>query len=218
MKNQWILSLLTAVALFVCSCASTSSVRKTWKSADYTGGTVPSVAVLAVTERGLIRTGLENRFANELERTGQVVVRSHNLLALGEIKEDQDAAAAALVKAGAQTVLITRLIANEAEAYSVRVGDERYAPITTGFGSGLPYAGYGWGGYYTLAFQNMGTVWSSNTERVFLETSLFDLVEGKLLWSCYTDTVLQETSDYVAEIIRLAELVADALREDGMVK
>jgi hypothetical protein len=53
---------------------------------------------------------------------------------------------------------------------------------------------------------------------VYLETSLFDLTEGELLWSCYTDTVLHETSDYVAEMIRLAELIADALRKDGLVK
>ena len=71
-------------------------------------------------------------------------------------------------------MLITRLIANEAEAYSVRVGDERYAPITTGFGSGLPYAGYGWGGYYTLAFQNK--MWGYNINGAAFMTQIKKLV------------------------------------------
>jgi hypothetical protein len=155
MNNRLTQLLLAGCAMLLCSCAATSSVKKTWKSPDYTGGQVSSVAVLAVTDRGMIRTGLENRFANELERNGQAVVRSHNLLSLEEIKEDQEAAATRLREAGAQTVLITRLITSEAQAQSVRVGNERFAPVATGFSPGLPYrgyggyGGYGWGGYYT---------------------------------------------------------------------
>ena len=219
MKYSFAATLLALCAILLCSCTATSSVRKTWKSPDYTAGPVSSVAVLAVTDRGMVRTGLENRFANELERTGQVVVRTHEVLSLGEIKEDQETAATRLLKEGARAVLITRLITSEADAYSVRVGNERYAPVTTGFSPGLPYyGGYAWGGYYSLAFQDMGTVWSSQNERVYLETSVFDLSDGKLLWSCYTDTVLNETSDYVAEMIRLAELIGNVLRRDGIVK
>jgi hypothetical protein len=218
MMNRLIAPLLAGCAVLLCSCSTSSSVKETWKSPSYTGGPVGTMALLSVTERGMIRIGLENRFARELERTGQSVVRTHKHLSLSEIKEDEEAAATRLREAGVETVLITRLIGSEDQAHSVRVGGEKYAPVTTGFAPGLPYAGYSWYGYYTLAFQDMGTVWSSQTKQVYLETSLFDLTDGQRLWSCLTKTVLTESSDVVAEEDRLAGLITVALRKDGLVK
>lgn len=208
---------LAGCTLLLCSCAATS-VKQTWKSPDYTGGPVGTVAVLTVTERGMIRIGLENRVARELERTGQPVVRTHELLTLQEMKENKQAAAARLREAGAQTILITRLVSSESQARSFRSGNERYAPVTTGFSPNVPYGPYDWYGYYSLAFQDMGTVWSSQSRRVFLETTLFDLTDGKRLWSCLTKTDLNESTDVVAEEDRLAVLLASALRKDGLVR
>jgi len=193
-------------------------VKQTWKSPDYSGGPVGPVAVLTVAERGFIRVGLENRVARELERTGQLVVRTHELLSLEEIKDDRQRAATRLREAGARAVLITRLISSEAHARSFRAGPEAYEPAITGFGAGLPYAPYDWYDYYTVAWQDMGTVWSSQSRRVYLETSLFDLADGQRLWSCLTMTVLTESSDGVEEEERLAELITAFLRKDGLVK
>lgn len=204
--------------MLLCSCATSTSVKETWKSPSYTGGPVGTMALLSVAERGIIRIGLENRFARDLESTGQSVVRTHECLSLTEIKKDEEAAATRLREAGVQAVLITRLTSSEDQAHSVRVGGERYAPVTTGYSPGLPYAGYGWHGYYTLAFQDMGTVWSSQSKQVYLETSLFDLTDGQRLWSCLTKTVLTESSDVVVEEDRLAALISAALRKDGLVK
>lgn len=208
---------LAGCVMLFCACAPTT-VRQTWKSPSYAGGPVGTMALLSVAERGVIRIGLENRFARELERNGQPVVRTHERLSLSEIKEDEEAAANRLREAGVQTVLITRLTGAQNQSHSVRAGGERYAPVTTGYSPGLPYGGYGWYGYYTLAFQNMGTVWSSQTKQVYLETSLFDLTDGRLLWSCLTKTVLSESSDVVAEEDRLAGLIASTLRKDGLVQ
>lgn len=209
--------LVAVCVLLLCSCAATS-VKQTWKAPDYAGGPVGTVAVLAVAERGVIRIGLENRFARELERTDQPVVRTHELLSLNEIEEDKDAAAVRFRNAGAQTVLITRLVTSETQARSVRAGNEHYVPITTGFSPGMPYGPYDWYGYYTMAWQDMGTVWSSRSRKVYLETSLFDLNDGQLLWSCLTKTTLTDGTDAVAEEDRLAELIANALRKDGLVR
>ena len=217
MTNRLTGLLLAACTMLLCSCAATS-VKQTWKSPDYTGGPVGSVALLTVEERGLVRVGLENRFARELMQTGQPFVLTHELLWLSEIKEDKEAAAKRLREAGAQTILITRLVTSESQARSFRVGDERYAPVTTGFSPGSPYGAYGWYGYYTLAFQDMGTVWSSQGKRVHLETSLFDLADGRRLWSCLSQTVLKETTDRLVEADQLAGKIVGALREDGLVK
>lgn len=217
MTNRLTGPFLACAVLFLCSCATTL-VKQTWISPDYTGGQVGTVAVLTVEERGMVRTGVENRLARELERGGQSVVRTHEHLSIWEIKDDKDAAAKQLREAGAQTVLITRLVSSEEQAHSVRAGPERYAPVTTGFSSGMPYYGYGWGGYYTLAFQDMSTVWSSQSKMVRLESSLFNLEDGKPLWSCLTETGLKESDDRVAEVDVLADQIISALRTDGLVK
>lgn len=217
MKNRLTASFLAGCVMLLCSCAGTS-VKQTWKSPNGAKGPVGKVAVLAVAERGMIRVGLENRLARQLEQGGEPVIRTHELLALREIKEDKEAAAKRLRDAGAQTVLITRLLSSETQARSVRAGDEHYVPVTTGFSPGLPYGPYDWYGYYTVAFEDMSTIWSSRTRHVYLETSLFDLVDGQRLWSCLTKTVLTDTTDAVAEEERLARLIADALRKDGLVK
>ena len=202
------------------AACSTTSLKETWISPSLHATEIPvgAVAVLAVEERGMVRTGLENRFARELEGAGQPVVLTHKLLSLSEIKEDQVQAAMRLREAGAQTVLITRFVGGESRAHSVRAGKERYAAVTTGFSSGLPYAGYGWGSYYSLAYQDMSTVWSSQSKQMQLETSLFDLTDGKPLWSCLTKTVLKESADRVAEMDVLADQIVSALRNDGLVR
>lgn len=203
--------------MLLCSCAGTS-VKQTWKSPDYTGGAVGPVAVLTVEERGLIRVGMENRVALELESTGQPAVRTHEMLSLREIREDKQSAATRLREAGAQTVLITRLITSEMQARSFRAGDERYAPVTTGYSPGVGYGPYDWYGFYTVAFQDMSTVWSSQSKRIYLESSLFDLTNGQRLWSCLTDTMLKESTDRVAEMDPLAHKIVSALRKDGLVR
>ena len=217
MTNRLTRPFLAGCAMLLSSCVGTS-VKQTWKSPDYTGGPVGPVAVLTVEERGLIRVGLENRVARELERTGQPVVLTHEVLSLREIREDKQAAATRLRQAGAQTVLITRLITSEMQARSFRAGDERYAPVTTGFSPGLGYGPYDWYGYYTVAFQDMSTVWSSQSKRVYLESGLFDLGSGQRLWSCLTDTLLKESTDRVAEMDQLADTIVSALRKDGLVR
>lgn len=174
-----------------------------------------TMAILTIAERGIVREGMENRFAYDLEHAGQSVVRTHKYLSLSEIKEDKEAAATRLREAGVQTILITHLISSEQQANSVRVGRERYAPVTTGY---VPYGVYGWHDYYTLAFQDMGTVWSSETKQVYLESTLFDLTDGQRLWSCLTKTVMTETTDGLVEMDRLAELISSSLRKDGLVK
>lgn len=211
--------MLLVSPLLLCSCATTGTlVKQTWKSTDHREGPVGAVAVLAVDERRMVRVGLENRFAEQLRDSGQPFVLTHEVLALSDIKKDHEAAAKRLIEAGAEVVLITRTIANESQARSFRAGPERHAPVVTGFDSGFPYTPYDWYGYYTLAYADMGTVWSSRSDSVLLETSLFDLHAGNRLWACLTETRLKESSDRLVEADLLARTTVGALRADGLIK
>lgn len=218
MNHRLITPLLAGCALLLCSCAATTSVKETWISPSLHEVPAGAVAILAVTDRGMVRTGLENRFAREIERAGQHAICTYEVLSLLDIKENHQAAAKLLRESGATTVMITRLVSSQQQGKTTWVGTERYSPVTTGFSPGLPYAGYGWGSYYALAFQDMSTVWGSQSKRLQLETSLFSLTDGEPLWSCITKTVFEDSSDYVAEMDLLADQIVIALRKDGLVK
>jgi hypothetical protein len=87
--------------------------------------------------------------------------------------------------------------------------------VETVTGSETSVAGYD---YYTVAFTDMGTVWSNTRMYVDLDTSLFDLNNGQRLWSCHTLTVLKEETDRLAEVDALVAKIIAALRKDGLVR
>src|SRR5215467_8955706 len=106
---------LFAVAALLCSCAATS-VKKTWKSPDYSGSAITNLAVLTVEERGLLRQGFENRLAAQLRKGGATAITTFDLFTLPEINQDKPAAAERLRKAGAEAIIILRL-ANLSSSY-----------------------------------------------------------------------------------------------------
>ena len=203
---------VAALTLSLCGCA-TSSVKQISKSPTYQGGPVQKVAVIAVDERGLVRQGFENRFLHVFRAHGQEAVVTHDLLGLPEIKADKEAAAARVREAGADSVLIIRLVDQTTYSRQVRATPERYAATATGFGDN-----YGWYDCYSVAFMDMSTVWGSTTQKIYLDTTLFDLKTGQRLWSALTLTVLKENKDRLAEADSLVAKVVSALCKDGMVR
>lgn len=211
MKHRIQHLIIAAGALCLCGCAS-SSIKQSWKAPAYQGGPVQKIAVVAVDERGLVRQGFENRFVRDLRGNGQEATATFELLGLPEIKADKAAAAARLGEAGATAVLVVRLVDQATYSREVQATHERWVPTVAG------YAGYGWYDCYSVAFMNMGTTWGSTTQKVYLDTSLFDLKTGQRLWSALTLTTLKEDADRLAEADSLIAKVVAAMRQDGLVR
>jgi len=203
---------MTATMLWLSGCAS-SSVKQTWKAPDHQGGPVKRVCVVAVDERGLVRKGFENRFVRDLEKQGQPAIVTHDALSLPDIKANKESAAATMSAAGADSVLLVRLVDQTTYNRSVRATGERYVGVTTGIDN---Y--YGWYDYYTMAFMDMSTVWSTTKQTVVFDASLFDLKSGRRLWSGLTETVLQEEDDRLVEADSLVAKIVAAMRQDGVIR
>ena len=206
-----LLTTLTCIILMLTGCASTS-MKETWKSPAHSTGPVQKVAVIAVDERGLARIGFENRFVRDLRAVGQEALVTHELMTLLDIKADKEAAAAKLREAGADSVLIVRLADLTTYSRSVRATSERYVGTVTGIDS---Y--YGWYDYFSVAYMDMGTVWSTDKKTVYLDTSLYDLKSGKRIWSALTETVMKEGTDSLMEADSLTAMVVKAMNGDGMI-
>jgi hypothetical protein len=202
---------VVASALCLGGCAA-SSVKQVWKSPAYQGGAVQKVAVVAVEERGMVRQAFENRFVNQFRALGQNADPTHELMGLREIKASKEAAAARFREAGADSVLLVRLVDQTTYAHQAQATPALFVPTTTGFSS------YGWYDYYEVAFVDMGTVWNSARQYVYLDTVLFDLKTGQRIWSALTLTVLKEDMDRLEEADALVAKIVAALRRDGMIR
>ena len=202
---------LAAFALWLGGCAI-SSVKQSWKSPSYQGGPVQKIAVLAVDERGLVRTAFENRFVRDFKAHGQEALATHELLGLTAIKADKEAAAARVRAAGADAVLIVRLVDQTSYNRQVRATPALFVPTVTGYGD------CGWYDYYTVAYTDMGVIWGSTKQDIYLDSSLFDLKTGRRLWSALTLTTLRDDMDRLAEADALVAKVVDAMRQDGLVR
>ena len=210
MKSPTHLLVLAALTLWLCGCA-TNSVKRTWKSPAYEAGPPRKISVLAVDERGDVRAAFENRLVKELRASGQDAAVTYSLLDLPEIKSDKAVAAARLSETGADAILVVRLVDQATYSREVQATPELYVPVATGAGS------YGWYDYYSVAFDNLGVVWGSTTQSIYLDCSLFDLKTGQRLWSAQTVTVLKEDADRLAVGESLIAKVVKAMRKDGLV-
>jgi len=198
------------LATLLCSCAATS-VKQTWKSPNYNGGPFTKLAVLAVDERGDVRQAFENRLARQLQKQGASVIRTYEVLSLSEINRDKPAAAEHLRSEGVKAVVIMRLRDLESFYRESRPGPERYAEVITGWEAGP------WYDYYSVAYMDMSPTYGNLKQKVYLETSLFDLKTSKRLWSGLTETVVTETMDRVAEMDPIVAKVVAAMHKDRMV-
>jgi len=200
---------LASVCLWLSGC-TTTTLKQTWKSPDLQDRSFPKIAVLAVEERGPVRQGFENRFVEALAKQGQAGMATYGLLDLPGIQADKEAAAARIRAAGAEAILILRLVDQSTQSYQSRATPALYVPTVTGYGS------FHWHDYYSVAFVDMGVVWSSSTQNIYLDCSLFDLTGGKRVWSALTLTKVKEDADRLTVADGLVAKVVSAMSRDGI--
>jgi hypothetical protein len=135
-----------------------------------------------------------------------------DLLTLPAVKEDQQPAADKLQGAGAESLLLVRVVDSETAYRQFRSGNKRYAEVITGFD------GWGWYDYYTVAYMDLSTTYGSTRKKVVLDISLFDLQARKRLWTGISETVLKETTDGLAELDEVVAKTVSRLRADGVVR
>jgi hypothetical protein len=186
------------LAVLLGGCASTSLVNQ-WKSADYTGGPIRKVMVVGVNAQPSVRRSFEDEFAAKLNAAGVEAIPSYTVIR-EDGKVDQAVLESAVQKAGADGVLIARLVKREQET-QVTAGS--YGP--TGV-----YGGYSsaWMGSYEMPTVHQYDV-------VTIETSLYSTQQSKLVWSGTTETFAP--TDVRKETARYADAIIGALRKQGVI-
>jgi hypothetical protein len=193
---------LTVFIMAFCGCAS-SSVKQTSKSPSYNGGPVSKIAVLVKSDRDFYRQAIENYFASILTEEGQSAFTTHDLFALSALKADRPAAVARLREAGADSVLVVRLV--DTPTYS------RQATVTSPAFTSSAAESYGY------LVMETDAAWNSLQSDVYIESSLYQLASSERLWSGVTRTVLKENTDSVAKIEPLAKKLFAQMRQDRVI-
>ena len=201
-RNFALLALVTAAT----GCAS-SSFNSTWVNpeaapAAFAGKKV--LAVVQVKEEGRRRSG-EDALAAEITKRGGQGIASYTMFASSAPGQDTAAARARAQQAGISGIVLMRFRGKEQSVSSS-------PSYNTTMMMGDPFYRNAWGAY--------GYGWSTSEIRtdtkVLVETRVYSLEQGRLLWAGSSETLNPSTSDDVVR--ELATGVAKEMQKVRLLK
>ena len=175
-RRNFLAGLAFGVAgLLLMSCATTQ-VKSVWKDASYFGRP-QKVMVVAVAKEPISRRIFEDEFVLQLKARGTDAIASYTVLP-DKKQDDQESIAKMVVKLGADSLLISRLVSKR----SVRV----YYPATV---SHRPHYYGKWPDYYMHGYETINTPgYTTKYEYSLMETNLYDASNDNLLWAATTES------------------------------
>ena len=206
--GMWI-ALLGAIAAAVLSSCATTSLLTSWVDPEGSGKKLGNVLVVGVARNAAARRQFEDSFAK--------VLRSRQIGALTSYVPLPDPAAIdeAAVKPIAQKEKVTHVLI-------VRLVDRKtvtsYVPPSPAYYGPGAFPGYygTWPGYYNRGYATaMSPGYTYDTEYVNLETNVYDVVTGKLVWSGLTETALgSRVQEQIEEFI---DVISGAMIRDKLI-
>ena len=187
--------------LMFAGCAATELVNQ-WSNPAYTAPWFKRVMVIAVSRQASIRRNFEDEFVAQLKAAGVDAVPSYQYIQ-DEGQAEEGRLNEAVLKAGADAAIITRLVRREQKT-----------DITPGFYQPAPTFGFygwyssGWVGYYEPPRVYQYEVYTS-------ETSLYDVRKNQVVWTGTAQTTAP--GDINKEIRDYAEIMIQALKEKKLI-
>jgi len=170
-----------ASLLLLSSCASSTRLTATWYDDSFEQQKIlDDVLVIAVVKEETIRRLYEDSFVEKLASKDTRAIASYSLTQ-PEIQPEEEAIKAAIKEAGAHSVLITRHLTTDTKQHYRP--PERYTVFAD------PYYGR-MSGYYPMAHREVYSPgYNVTVTTVYLETNLYDVKTGKLVWSARSESV-----------------------------
>jgi len=198
-----VLGLAVLVGLMLPACSTGPKLVNMWYDNGYQGQRLQKFVIVGVTNQEGRRRLFEDTFVATMQKRGIEAVPSYQLIeSVGKL--DQDQIMQMVEGAGADGVLVTRLVAVDQKA-SYQSG---YTAMTPGYYSDFY-------GYYNHAYGAVSTPgYFYEYEVVRLETNLYEVAEWGLLWSGTTETVDFDTIE--REVPRLADVIMKSLAKKDL--
>ena len=159
------------------------------------------VAAVMISNDESLRMSVEEALARELTSRGPVGVAAYRAIP-AELLQDPDKARAWFERTGVVGVMVLRLLNVDKETVPSAV-----------VWSTMYYQDFN--NYYAVGWQNATPIRTREVTTIVVETALFDVAKGKLIWGCVTEsTNPKNVQTYVAG---LAEEIAKELQRVGLV-
>lgn len=184
---------IAAITILVTlgGCASTT-LTGSWADPKFTTGPLQKIMIVGVAQREGVRNIFEDSFVKQLERRGAAGVQSRTFAAHAT-EIDKETLAAKLTELGCDGVLVTRMI--DQKSQSTYYPPSGYAVPSSYYGG---YYGY-YHGAYSMSYSPGYMV---ETTTASLETTLYDVRSGALVWTGLTDTIVSDNvMDQADELI-----------------
>jgi hypothetical protein len=212
-------ALTLTAGLFLLACSSGTQLTSSWKNPDMTGAPLQKVAVFVIAKNDAVRRYAEDQMAANMPKEVNAVV-GYSLFARPE--QNVDTVRDYLIKNGFDGVLVTRLV--DIDKTSKYVPPRTYVQSAPVYGGGY-YAGrYGYynsfNGYYGNAFGATYVTTTPGYEKkqtnVIVETMLYRLPKGELLWTGTTETLNPEKKSELVDGI--VDIVDSKINQQGLLK
>lgn len=198
-------ALLLATSLLIAGGCAATKLTNVWRDPTYSGEAFRTVLVMGASQETGIRRIFEDEFAAKLKSVGVIAVPSYTLIP-EDGQADRPTLDAAIAKARAQGVLVTRLL---------RV--ERHTQYSPGSVMAVPAVGYhrNFHGYYSSVWVQYSAPQRYDYDIVVLETNLWRPEKGALVWSGTTESFAR--SDVRRATQEFADVIIKALQEQRLI-
>jgi basic membrane lipoprotein Med (substrate-binding protein (PBP1-ABC) superfamily) len=204
--NRFLLAVLSLSALAGCNKGPSTTIPLVWKNPNYAAGSFKKLFVIGVGEDDSARRLFEDTFARAIAAEGAAAQASWGDLPKSEQLSEEEVRAA--IEGGDfDGVLITRVLGvNQSQEY---VPPSTHTVPTS-------YYGYGYYGYYGASYAVVHEPGYYKTNTTFrLETNLYSVATGDLVWSGQSDTLNPESLKDVIDSMTAA--VAKKLKNEGLI-
>lgn len=205
-RTAKLLTILLALGLLgACNKGATTTIPLSWKNPNYNDGAFEKIFVIGVGEDNGARRLFEDTFAKALSYEGASAQASWGQLPQTE-QLSKEQIAGAIEGGDFDAVVITQLLSVDES--------KEYVPPST---HTVPTAHYGYGyyGYYGTSYAVVHEPGYYKTNTTFrIETNLYSVSTGELVWSGRSDTVNPESLTDVIDSMTAA--VAKKLKNQGL--
>lgn len=199
-RGTLLLSFVLLGVLFVAGCSSTR-LTTSWRDDTLKQGQIKKPMILAIVEKKVVRSRLEDEFVQSLRKIGVEAIQSYK--SLPELKGmDATAVKANLIENGRDSVLVIKLVDTRKETVQVP-------------------------GTITPTYSNFGSFYSGTTSAVFLpgysydykiysvQSNLYAITNEKLIWSGISES--EEETGSVDEALReFAEFMTGSMKKQNV--
>jgi hypothetical protein len=198
---------LTLLSLVVVACGPSTEIVSSFKAPGVTQVNYKKVFISALTANNSAKATVENSIANGLANRGIAAVKSLDVFppdfhASG--KDKDDVAVVDKIKAtGCDGILTIALVDKETQTNYVQGSYPSY------YGSFRGYYGYGYGSFYSPGYYTEEKVY-------YLETNIYDVQSGKLVYSTRSKTVSPSSLESFMEGYQKA--MSERMVKDGLVQ